>query len=177
MVDTKTKQAIAKAIVKEYLGRYAEDVYKRIDEIKFDVNYGKSSEFNSDNKTIYIDAKYLHDINIYVHELLHAISTNYPDNKKLVGFNKFEYTKLENGETLHTNFGYGINEGATHSMTVEATAERFGKVGYVYSYAFCIYTRSVVFTAVNRFGSDFYSDTKRSHRNFRFGGEFFLRLE
>lgn len=136
MLDTKIQQATAKSIVKSFLGSLANNLDSRINNIKFDFT-DSSSNFNFEKQTIFINRNYVQDINVYVHEILHAISTKSFDNKVLIGFNKKEYTKLDNENYLETSFGYALNEGATHSLTIDATKDRFGEIVGTTHYNFC----------------------------------------
>ena len=136
MANTNMQQAIAKTIVKSYLGDFSESVKKRIESIKFDYT-DFSSNFDYKTNTIFITRKSMCDVNHYVHELFHAISTINIDNKILIGFNKKEFTKLESGKILETSIGYALNEGATHSYTLSSTNNRYGKIKTIPAYDFC----------------------------------------
>ena len=136
MLDTKIQQATAKSIVKCFFGKFAENLDSRVDNINFGFT-DASSNFDFAKQTIFINRNYAQDVNLYVHELLHALSTRTYDNKLCIGFNKKEFSLLLNDKILETSVGYAINEGATHSLTRDATAGRFGEVIGTTHYNFC----------------------------------------
>ena len=136
MQNIKIQEAIAKSIVKSYIGKFAENLLGRIDGIKF-CPTNISSRYVFDEQTIYINASNENDINSYVHELFHALSAKKYDNKSVIGFDKVEFTKLPNGEIFKTRIGNSLNEGATHSLTCDATNGRYGKVVVDTHYKFC----------------------------------------
>lgn len=131
------QQALAKVVVKEFCGKFGDGINQRIDSIKFEPNYTGSSNFDYLKNTIYINCQYADDVNHYVHELFHAISTKYLSDKVLIGYKNEIYSPIGNDLFFENCYGYAINEGATHSYTRDATNNRFGSINPVESYDFC----------------------------------------
>ena len=127
--------SIAKAIAKEYFGKLMPEVDKKIEEISFKTTT-TSSHFDNDTKTVFINTNNVHDVNHFVHELFHAISTNYLSDRVHIGFNNKTFKKFDDNKLFETSYGYGINEGATHAFTRDATAGRFGEINPAPSYNF-----------------------------------------
>ena len=133
MINLDMQAAIAKTIAKEYFGTLVPGIENRIDEIKFK-SIETNSKFENEKKTIFIGVDHLHDINIYVHELFHAISTNYLSDRVHIGFNNKTFKKFKDNLLFESSYGYAINEGATHAFTRDATAGRFGPIKPVLNY-------------------------------------------
>lgn len=133
MINLDMQASIAKTVAKEYFGKLLPEVDQRIDEISFETTLAQS-HFDNEKKIVYIGADHLHDVNTFVHELFHAISTNYLSDRVHIGFNNKTFKKINNDEYLETSYGYAINEGATHAFTRDATAGRFGEIQPISSY-------------------------------------------
>ena len=110
----------AKQLVCDVFGRYNQKVNDKLENVNFEVaNSRSTSHFDREN-TVFIDSKCLDNLSVYVHELLHVISTSESFNKKYIGFHKQRHKKIKDGLYVESNFGYALNEGATHNYTVEA---------------------------------------------------------
>ena len=94
MSDIKMQEAIAKSIVKDFFGNFSHSFDKIIQEISFELIENRSSNFDFEKKTIYINSDYATDVNHFVHELLHAVSTNYFSDRVHIGFNKRSFKKI-----------------------------------------------------------------------------------
>ena len=136
MINLDMQAAIAKTIAKEYFGTLVPGIENRIAEIDFKTTTSSSS-FKNEEKTVFINVEYLQDINHFVHELFHAISTNYFSDRVHIGFNNRTYKHFQNNLLFESSYGYAINEGATHAFTRDATAGRFGEINPVSSYNQC----------------------------------------
>ena len=136
MKNLEEQANIAKEIAKEYFGGIIPNLDEILNELKFE-SATTSSNFDYKTKTIHINLRYAHDINHFVHELFHAISTNYNQNGVQIGFNNIEFKDFRDELQLETNYGYALNEGTTHAFTRDATNMRFGEVNPISSYSFC----------------------------------------
>ena len=135
-MNLENQTTIAKNIAKEYFG----NIIQNIDDILKDIKFEKttsSSNFDYKTKTIFINIRYTQDINHFVHELFHAISTNYLSNGVQIGFKNVIFKNLSDELLLETNYGYALNEGVTHSFTRDATNNKYGEINPISSYNFC----------------------------------------
>ena len=135
-MNLENQTTIAKNIAKKYFG----NIIQNIDDILKDIKFEKttsSSNFDYKTKTIFINIRYTQDINHFVHELFHAISTNYLSNGVQIGFKNVIFKNLSDELLLETNYGYALNEGATHSFTRDATNNKYGEINPISSYNFC----------------------------------------
>ena len=133
MLNIEMQASIAKSIAKEYFGKLLPEVDQRIDEITFKTTLAQS-HFDNEKKIVYIGADHLHDVNTFVHELFHAISTNYLSDRVHIGFNNKTFKKFKDNLLFESSYGYAINEGATHAFTRDATKGRFGPINPISSY-------------------------------------------
>ena len=128
----------AKELVKEVFGKYNSSVNEKLDNIKFEIARPTkgAAEFDRNN-TVYIHYNSLKDLSIYVHELLHVVSTSNSFNKQYIGFHKRHTRKIGDDFFVQTNLGYAINEGATECFTREVIDGKFEKAVGDTTYNFC----------------------------------------
>ncbi len=135
-MNLENQSNIAKNIAKQYFGNITFNLDDILKDIKFEQTT-KSSNFDYKTKTIFINLRYIQDINHFVHELFHAISTNYFSDGVQIGFKNVHFSNLCDDLLLETNYGYALNEGATHSFTRDATNNEYGEINPISSYNFC----------------------------------------
>ena len=133
-----TPDIIAKRIVKDFFNNLNKNFDERVNKINFELaRPGKSSNFDSVKSIIYISPEYKNDVNHYVHELFHAVSTKEVLGRTIIGLNKKYYKRQGEDLLSEISCGYGLNEGATHNYTINATKEKYGGITGVASYNFC----------------------------------------
>lgn len=126
----------AKNSIKALFGMFNDEINAKIDKMQISLaESGKSSHFDYTKNIVYINEKYANDVNHFVHEILHALSTKYVLGRTNIGFNKKYYKNYKNG-FLEVSYGYGLNEGATHAMTRNATKGKYGLVQPLANYDF-----------------------------------------
>lgn len=126
----------AKNSIKALFGMFNDEINNKIDKMQISLaEPGKSSHFDYDKNVVYINGRYANDVNHFVHEILHALSTKYVLGRTNIGFNKKYYKKYKNG-FLEVSYGYAINEGATHALTRNATKGKFGPIEPLTNYDF-----------------------------------------
>ncbi len=110
----------------------------KIDNLNFDIaNINESSKYDETTNTVYIGANYITDINVYLHEIMHAIGTEILENCTIIGLNKRFFKQLDSETKLFSNFGYGANEGLNQFYT-ETFLDKNIKVSKVSTeYSFC----------------------------------------
>lgn len=125
----------AKKLIVEYFGSSNEKMLEKLANIKFDIATS-TSRFNRKD-IVYINPRSLNDLSIYVHELLHVISTSSSFNKQYIGLHKKYIRKI--GDDLHveTSMGYALNEGATEYYTREIVKGQASKAPGHATYNFC----------------------------------------
>ncbi len=126
----------AKNSIKSLFGMFNDEINTRIDNMQIELaEPGKSSHFDYVKNVVYINGRYADDVNHFVHEILHALSTKYVLGRTNIGFNKKYYKKFKDG-FLEVSYGYAINEGATHALTRNATKGKFGPIEPLTNYDF-----------------------------------------
>lgn len=126
----------AKNSIKSLFGMFNDEINTRIDNMQIELaESGKSSHFDYVKNVVYINGRYANDVNHFVHEILHALSTKYVLGRTNIGFNKKYYKKFKDG-FLEVSYGYAMNEGATHAMTRNATKGKYGPVEPLANYDF-----------------------------------------
>ena len=93
-------------------------IINKISDLNFDVGENnESSKYDDEKNTVYISCNHVTDINVYLHEIMHAIGTEILENCTIIGLNKRFYKQLDNETKLFSNFGYGANEGLNQLYT------------------------------------------------------------
>ena len=128
----------AKELVKEVFGTYNNYVNEKLDKINFEIARPTqtSGEFDKKN-TVYIHYKTLNVLSVYVHELLHVVSTSNSFNKQYIGFHKIHTRKISDDFFVQTNIGYALNEGATECFTRDVLDGKYAKGESDQTYNFC----------------------------------------
>ena len=125
----------AKELVSEVFGKYNDKVNEKLKNINFAIT-SSTSKFDRNN-TVLISPRALNDLSVYVHELLHVVSTSTSFNKQYIGFHKTHSRKIGEDMYVQTSFGYAINEGATECFTRDVIYGKFVKANADSTYNFC----------------------------------------
>ena len=125
----------AKKLIAEYFGISNVKILEKLTNVKFDIATS-TSRFNRKD-TVYINPRSLNDLSIYVHELLHVISTSNSFNKQYIGLHKKYRRKIGNDLQVETSMGYALNEGATEYYTREIVNGQAAKAPGHATYNFC----------------------------------------
>ena len=82
----------AKNSIKSLFGMFNDEINAKIDKMQISLaEPGKSSHFDYEKNVVYINGRYANDVNHFVHEILHALSTKYVLGRTNIGFNKKYY--------------------------------------------------------------------------------------
>src|SRR5574344_1312182 len=93
-------------------------IINKFENLKFDcASYNNSSEYKYENDTIYIDATYAFDKNVYIHEIMHYLGTHKEKSTVKIGQNVQAFYRIDNDNILKINFGHGANEGLNQHYT------------------------------------------------------------
>ena len=126
--------AKAKELISIFFGG-DEKVSQLLDDTTFAIATS-TSHFDRKN-TVYINARSLNDLSVYVHELLHRISTSNTFNKQYIGLHKKYIRKIDDDMSVETSLGYAINEGATEYYTLAVLNGKYPKAQGDTTYNFC----------------------------------------
>ena len=115
-----------------------ERICSKIENLNFDIaNVNESSKYDETSNTVYIGDNHITDINVYLHEMLHAIGTEFLDDCTIIGLNKRFFKQLDSDTKIFCNFGYGANEGLNQLYT-ETFLNKNYKISKVSNeYSFC----------------------------------------
>lgn len=93
-------------------------IQDKISQLNFNLKHDlTSSEYDYKTNTILIGINHVYDINVYLHEIMHAIGTEIKPNHINIGINKQTITKINEDNFLFSNYGYGANEGLNQHCT------------------------------------------------------------
>lgn len=110
----------------------------KIDNLNFDIKLNlASSEFKYQTNTIYISVNHILDIDVYLHEIMHAVGTEIKENCVMVGLNKKTETKLNDKYSLYSNLGYAVNEGLNQHYTETFLPPNIKPSEVATDYSFC----------------------------------------
>ena len=129
-----------------------ERILNKLNDITLDVKYDlSSSEFLEQTNTIMIKIDCINSMDVYLHEIMHAIGLEKTDDGYNIGLNKRCDFKLDNRKILRSNLGHGANEGLNQHYT-----ESFLPLGTAFSdvvpcYSFCA---NIMATLEKLVGSD-----------------------
>lgn len=142
-LKAKTPNEIIETVRMFILSNTNTNLHKRINEkinnLKFDVKYDNtSSEFDYGTNTVYIGINHILELDVYLHEIMHAIGTHYDGEYNLnVGLNKRYIKEIGKGKFLHVNYGYGANEGLNQHYTEKFSQNKINKSIVTNDYSFC----------------------------------------
>ncbi len=116
-VDALAKQ-IEEVILNNTPAFLHERILNKLGDLTLDVKYDlTSSEFLEQANTVMIKIDAINNLDVFLHEVMHAIGTTKTDNGYNIGLNKRSNYVIDNEHTLTTNFGYGANEGLNQHYT------------------------------------------------------------